>query len=757
MSHRSRRRFSAYSSVQTAPAPVESLHITNASSTSRWSALLLGLFYFLVLTVPFFFTWVNEELFEFNKMLLTYGVTVLILASWILRMIYEQRVIFRRTWFDLPIALFVISQILSTIFSIHPQTSFFGYYTRFHGGLLSILTYVTLYYAFVSNVEKKHLPNFFLALFAAALGVSFYAIPEHFGASPSCAMISGEWNVACWIQDVQNRVFATFGQPNWLAAYAVVLIPLGISVSLTPINSTYASRWRQLFFAFTTLLLFVTLLFTKSRSGFLGFGVSMVMYAGGFIWINRSTTNSRLTSFLTIAFKTLFFSFFALFTSFFVFLMLIFGTPFTPSLADLRNDPQLSPSSILEATPPPTNRLDVGGTDSGEIRKIVWVGALKVWQRYPLLGSGVETFAYSYYQDRPLAHNLVSEWDFLYNKAHNEFLNYLATTGVVGVLAYCLLVGAFIGGPLWKIFISHDAQTQKADLLLDLGLATGLIALTISNALGFSTVMVSILLFLYPALMTVIHDQGSWVMKHPSPATLETNETTQAMKIVSAIVVGIVSLTALTALMSFWRADKLFALGKQYNQAGQILTAIQYFTEALDLAPNEALYYDELSTTYSRAAVALAEQGEATQSAQVAHAAIQNSNKALELNSRHLNFYKTRARVFITLAQLDPELLQEAHTTLAAAIALSPTEAKLYYNRGIVEISMGQVDRGIATLEETVQMKTDYEAARFHLAQQYEAQRQPDKALEQYRYILDNINPNNETVKAALTQLEARN
>ncbi|MEK9179052.1 MAG: O-antigen ligase family protein, partial [Patescibacteria group bacterium] len=83
-------------------------------------------------------------------------------------------------------------------------------------------------------------------------------------------------------------------------------------------------------------------------------------------------------------------------------------------------------------------------TDSIVIRKLVWQGAVKLGLKYPLFGTGVETFAYAYNFTRPAAHNQTSEWDFVYNKAHNELLNYFANTGFFGLFSYLLLFGAFL-------------------------------------------------------------------------------------------------------------------------------------------------------------------------------------------------------------------------------------------------------------------------------------------------------------------------
>jgi len=41
------------------------------------------------------------------------------------------------------------------ILSLDPHTSIWGYYSRFNGGLLSIISYIFLYFAFVSNLKDE--------------------------------------------------------------------------------------------------------------------------------------------------------------------------------------------------------------------------------------------------------------------------------------------------------------------------------------------------------------------------------------------------------------------------------------------------------------------------------------------------------------------------------------------------------------------------------------------------------------------------
>ncbi len=760
---------------------------TDLSDVFSWESFftkaIVLMFHLLLITTPFFFTWVNEELFEFNKMLLVYALSASIGGLWLGKIIITKKLNLKPNPLNIPLTLFLISQLLSTIFSIHPYTSIFGYYTRFHGGLLSTLSYYLLFFAFINNVEKKHLRGLFVSTFAAALGVCLYALPEHFGRSPSCLLIlanneaaANGWdifwskfmsqpgqflNVDCWVQDVQNRVFGTFGQPNWLAAYTATLIPVGVALGLKQrrqLKIKLSHYLSPVFYVITTILLFVILLFTKSRSGILGLGVGLAIFMTGFIWLwwrNRQLDNSVAKSpspISYLALLTIIVSFFA--TS------LIFGTPFTPTLKELslkistpKNETVKTPTPAASEnnTPtPPVNRLEVGGTDSGEIRKIVWEGAVKIWQRYPILGSGVETFAYSYYRDRPMAHNHVSEWDFLYNKAHNEFLNYLATTGIIGLGTYGLLLAWF-----WLLtvyfLLSKSTKLKFQDQVLLLSMGAGVIGLSISNFFGFSTVMVTVLMYLFMAIMVVISSESI-----ATPTLAKQNPTLKLSTSdwLSLSILSLVIIYVLFIILNWWKADYLYNQGENYSKAGQLVEAAQLLEKAAQKSPNEALFYDKLSDVYGQLAVALAQNNDASLAAQVIPEAIKSSDLTLKLNPVHLNFYKSRAHLFILLAQLNPKYLDEAVTTLRQAQQLAPTDPKIVYNLALILNEQNQTEEGVSLLEQTIEMKPNYDAARFSLGQQYEKSGQPELAKLQYRYILENINPNSDNVKARLNNLE---
>lgn len=715
----------------------------NQTITDYPQRFITFLFHLMILTVPFFFTWVNEELFEFNKMILVYGFTTLIAAGWIIRMLLHKKLFFKRSYLDIPLGLFLLSQILSTLFSIHPRTSLFGYYTRFHGGLLSTISYITLYYAFVNNFNKKHLKYFLLTIFISAIGVSLYSIPEHFGHSPSCLMISGEFNVDCWQQKVQDRIFGTFGQPNWLAAYSVMLIPLGLSLFLKNNFSQKkkgSNKHLDIVFASATAMLLTVTIFTQSRSGFLGLGVAGIVYGIGLLILFVREVRGSTVEFpwkKTLVLATILLS-----------LVGWFGSPFTPRIKDLINQSENQQIEEIKEEQPSANRLDLGGTDSGEIRKIVWTGAFNVWKRYPILGSGVETFAYSYYKDRPVEHNLVSEWDFLYNKAHNELLNFMATTGTLGIIAYLSLFTWFGITFIKEFFKKEEKKNTLPQKIIILGLTSGLIALFISNFFGFSTVMVSVLMFLFFAFFEVI------VRKEKTEA--------QTVKVklefwdyVWMSGVGLIAFFFILQILNIWNADYNFTKGKRLIDSGYISDGGPYLQKATEMRPNEDLFYDKFATTLGQAALIFAEQEKLPEAQGAAQSAIMMSNTAQELNPVHLNLYKTRIRLFMNLGILDQQMIVEAKKSSLEALELAPTDAKLVFNLGLIEEALSNNDAALKYFESAVEMKDNYGTALDHLAELKLKNNQPFEALELYRKIVKYF-PDDKVTADKVATLEAK-
>lgn len=716
-------------------------------------------FYLLFFLVPLILTPWNYELFEYNKMMLTYALTVIIIGAWIGKMIVQAEIKVQKTPLDIPIILYLISYILSTIFSMEHHTSVWGYYSRFHGGLLSTICYILLYYAFVASMKKegskKLVINSIYVLLGSAFLVTSYGILERFGI-----------DAKFWVQDVKNRVFSTLGQPNWLGAFidAIIFIPLALaSVSL---NKLKKSLFFVLYFLF-----FLCLIFTNSKSAILAFWLGLIVFSLLILFLQRNLWKKLSLLWLT---------------TLIIYLLLGSKTYSYIKKAPLwlnifSTKPTVTPSPIKQNISKPPIFI----SESSDIRKVVWRGAIEIWKNHPLFGSGVETFAYAYYQFRPVEHNLLSEWDFLYNKAHNEFLNILACQGTVGIITYLLLIGTFLFWCLkqisnFKFLISPPAtlcvalragkqipnpksqkklgqlgQLEISNLLI--ALLAGYITILITNFFGFSVVIIGILFFLIPAfsftLTETCKDRVFTLNLTGGRKHVKTGSLQDALLIILFFSV----LFALYSILKLWQADYYFARGKKYYKANYLINSLADLEKALKLNPREALYHNQLAQAAAKLA-AVYHQTEATRSAQIVerlkNLAVQEVKTTLDLNSVHLNFYKSTAKTYLFLSIIDPSFKNKALEVLEKATQLAPTDAKIFYNLGVLYQQLDNLKKAQKAYELAVNLKPDYRRVRIELAKLYQQTGQTQKAKAQLLFILEKINPNDKLAQKLLKDIE---
>lgn len=675
------------------------------SCMPKMQKIIFLLFALLLFFVPIVLWPFTSEVFEFNKMVLVYGLTVLICAAWGIRSIQEGKFIHSRTILDKPLLIFLGVQFISTILSIDPATSWLGYYSRFNGGFLSTICYSLLYWAFVSNFDEKDTIRLIKITLASSVIVSLYGVLEHFG-------IDKQY----WVQDVQSRVFSSLGQPNWLAAWIVALMPVTWAFILKEKSKSYA-YW---IYFLISILLFWTLIFTKSRSGILGVGVAGLTFWGGILFYSKKNLTEIFKPVLTVGLSLLA-------------ICLISGTQWTPSIAGILNSKSAPVQKEVQGP-----ALETGGTESGTIRKIVWKGAVDVWSHYPVFGTGVETFAYSYYQFRPKEHNTVSEWDFIYNKAHNEFLNMAANTGTLGLLSYLgLIVFSVI------IFI----KGLKSQKYFALALLSGYLSLSATNFFGFSVVPTQLEFYLFPAFLFAL-TAGD----RAESTTKKTNLSGGQVVSVAAIV-GLAGYLLIT-ITNYWYADYFYSMGKAYNGTKQIGTAIKYLNDAISLEPGQALYHNELATAYSSTALGYNQQKDASSAAKFAELAISESQKAVSLSPANLNLKRTQFGIYVMMSTLNQNYLLNARAVLIDAIKSAPTDAKLYYNLGLTYARTGMMDLALSTLKTTVELKPNYREARLAYAILLIDKKETAEAKTQLQYILTYIDPTDSMAKQQLESIK---
>jgi len=418
-----------------------------------------------------------------------------------------------------------------------------------------------------------------------------------------------------------------------------------------------------------------------------------------------------------------------------------------------------SRSSQADTVQTGSTSLETGGTESGTIRKIVWQGAIEVWKHYPIFGTGTETFAFSYYLYRPAEHNLTSEWDYIYNKAHNEYLNVLANTGTVGFLAYLgsiVFTALQISNFRTKIFNQSENNKNKnfktnknldpENGIFNVALLAGYVSILVTNFFGFSVVPIQLLFFLFPAFSIILTDSESIEKTHN--ITFSPNQ----KLLVWMIVLATGCLVFVTC--RYWYADYLYAAGYNYGRANRYDLSPKYLTQAIKLAPNQSIYYSELAKSYTNLALAYNEADESTVASQLTEAAIENSIKAVNLSPANVNLKRIEFGIFIMLSTIDQNYLLDARDVLVTAIDQAPTDAKLYYNLGLVYSRTYQTDLAVQTLEKAVSLKPNYKDARLAYAILLINKDRDSEARQQLEYILNNLDPSDSVSKQYLESIK---
>ncbi|OGK14608.1 hypothetical protein A3C98_00180 [Candidatus Roizmanbacteria bacterium RIFCSPHIGHO2_02_FULL_37_15] len=729
------------------------------------------LYYLLFFITPLIMAPFTSELFEFNKMILIYLITLGILFFWSLKMILLNKIIIKKTPFDLVILFFLFSQTVATIFSIDPHTSFFGYYGRFNGGLLSILSYLILYYGFISNfsLNRQVLDKLLKFSLLSSMIVILWAIPGKFGRDMSCLLFMGQFNNSCWTDQFRpaERMFSTLGQPNWLGAYLAINFFIG-----TYFLFRKQANLRSLFIYSGYLFLsFSSILFTRSRSAFL----SVVLGWFGFIILlflkNKENFTQQLKKIILLSFLLIFSI--VLFKTGIgkidQFLSLSFYNKVIKSKQ--KEDVNLTkPSGEKQFT---RDYSASSVTTSSEIRKIVWRGAINLGIRYPFFGTGVETFAYSYYFVRPKEHNLTSEWDYLYNKAHNEFLNYLATTGIVGLGAYLLMIVLVIVHSTGKIFrfnlnflVKSNPTDLRRDINQDLKFETLEICLLLSyftilvtNFFGFSTTTINLFFYLIPAFLVISSQKLEQNKDKKNFVKLTTKRRLMLLILTIALTFFLIY------FLRYYFADIKYAEGENFSKIGEYQKAAQLLNQANTLKYDH-VYEDKLSYTLANIAFIASYQKQNDVAEKMMKTADLLNNKSIVAAAKNVLYWKTKAKNHYLFYQitLDPLELKVALDALEKARLIAPSDPKIPYSLAIFYSLLADEAKknneklkynrlSLIEIDKSIDLKNNYRDGYFLKGQILKKTSRFEEAKKVFNFILHNLNPDDNEVKKELDSI----
>ncbi len=187
-------------------------------------------------------------------------------------------------------------------------------------------------------------------------------------------------------------------------------------------------------------------------------------------------------------------------------------------------------------------------------------------------------------------------------------------------------------------------------------------------------------------------------------------------------------------LFSRWQADKQYNAGKSLDSQQQFLTAYPSLVQAVSTTPDEPtfrdelsynqavlanLVYDQLHNSTASALVNLSESDKmnikipqlGVSEAQLEQEAIKNSDSVIATSPHSVPFWKTRVKTFLMLSQINIKYYDEVVRSISTAAQLAPTDAKVFYNLGLILKRAGKSPEAIEAVKTAVKLEPDYNEA----------------------------------------------
>lgn len=408
---------------------------------------------FLILLIigltPLYFNYFYSTNIDLSKIVLFRSLLFLLLLVSVWRFAFKKITLNNKiiisAW---PLVIFFLALLLSLAFSLDINSSWFGSYSRQEGlssylfyGLWLVLVAINYHDIFQDNAQLKRL---LMGISISGFLVSVYAILQLLG-----------WDLFTWSEpaSVTKRAFSSFGQPNYLACWLLMILPL--SAYLFYILQRW---WFRLGLALIFLVELVALFTTGSRSAFLIFFLVSLVWLIWFL-IAEKKYAKRQIYLVSASILGLFFIFIAA--------SLIINPTRLSELKDFKNG-------------------------SVNVRFELWNAGFKAFLKKPLFGYGLENQSEAYVKYYEPDWAIYARPNTYSDRAHNLILDTLLTGGLVVLAALIIL--------LWWIFKNLLQAYQRDNNKFTAFLVWSLAAYLLVLMFNFSVTVTNIYFFLIIAL-----------------------------------------------------------------------------------------------------------------------------------------------------------------------------------------------------------------------------------------------------------------
>ncbi len=528
-----------------------------ARTARAFESIITGVLMLLFFGVPLFFTGLTFQGITFEKQLFFYSCLLIGLIAWVSRGVMSGEMRIRRTPLDIPIVLFWLFAIVSTVVSVDRWHSFWGFFGDPSRGFISLTALMLAYFFILSHFTARR-RDLMLGSFVAS-GV--IVIIWSFLAVMKIRFLPPSWEAFAPL--------SLIGSMSTLALYLAILVPL-----------------------------MVTALFLLFREGAV---VSRGLRLAGAVVIGAALV---LDLFLLLALYP-FVAWAVVLAGLGFFLIYILAQIVRPA-AELTWMPMVIFVIVLAFLMIGTNSLSRATlpVEVAPNMKLSWQVAQASLGTNFLLGSGLATYGYDFSLFRPQEFNGNALYTLRFYQGTGLVAEALSTIGALGTILLLVVWFSFLSIGLYLLTL--DKAKNK---LVSLGLWSVAVMLFVAGFIApvNATIIIIGALLSALALATLLHESGSeeryWELSFRA---------TPKFALALAFVFMVVS-AGVAFIFVF--IGKVFvadvSAGLAARQPASLETTIPKYLKAIQLYPEEGRYHTRLAQEYM--AIANAEGGKSVE------------------------------------------------------------------------------------------------------------------------------------------------
>ena len=473
-----------------------------------------------VIVVPLFFNVYSDRVFEPDKLTLLRSIALVMAVAWVIKVLETEswkpalRLVegleacpetsrrvgsWRlRTPLVLPTLLVVTVYVLATVASVTPQISLWGSYQRLQG-TYTTFSYIVIFFLALQGLRtREQIERLVTMAILVSLPIALYGILQHYGRDP-----------LPWAADVTSKVASNMGNPIFVAAYLIMVVPLTLARVVESFSAILADEEGVTSnvvlatgYVFILAAQLICIFFSQSRGPLLGLLAGLFSFVLLSLVVLRQRAEDQTPLNHNDVGKAIATAVLSILTGFVIVIgllvifrkgrkwlwlvwiiqalgvlifLIVFNLPGSP-IASWRQVPYIGQLGRFFETE----------TGTGKVRVLIWGGVVEMMIPHepiqypsgqpdrlnflrPLIGYGPESMfgAYNRFYPPELAH--LEARRASPDRSHNETFDALVITGLVGLMAYLLLFGSVFYHGYKRLGLIENSKQRNVFIGLFLG------------------------------------------------------------------------------------------------------------------------------------------------------------------------------------------------------------------------------------------------------------------------------------------------